>query len=243
MERKAHMNGPARRMLTVIGPVRMAYNDAFALQKRLVERVLASEGRENLLVLIEHPAIITIGRSGSEAQVLADGELLREQGVAVVRTNRGGKATLHSPGQLVAYPVIDLKARGSDLHRYLRELEKWLVRLLEGYGIRADVEASRTGVWAGGGKIASIGIAVRRWVAYHGVALNVSTDLELFELIVPCGLEGVRMTSMAELFRSGKVAGSAPEFAEVAERAAALFAEEFGFAGVVRQARAEAGIA
>ncbi len=237
------MNGPARRMLTVIGPARMAYDEAFALQKRLVERVLVSEGGENFLVLVEHPAIITIGRSGSEAQVLADGELLRRGGIEVVRTNRGGKATLHAPGQLVAYPVIDLKARGSDLHRYLRELEAWLIRLLEGYGIRAGVEASRTGVWAGGGKIASIGIAVRRWVAYHGVALNVSTDLELFELIVPCGLEGVRMTSMAELLRSGEAAGCAPEFAQVAERAAALFAEEFGFAGIVQQARAEAGIA
>ncbi len=212
------------RKLTLIGPRRMAYAEALQMQLRLLERCLASERRENFLMLLEHPPVITIGRSGSAEEILAASSALRERGLSVVQTNRGGRVTYHGPGQLVIYPIIDLKARGSDLHRYLRELERWLIRLLESYGLPAALNPPYTGVWAGGGKIASIGIAVRRWVAYHGVALNVSPDLSFFDLVVPCGLEGMKITSMAELL------GRAPRLEEVAGRAARMFGEDFGFA-------------
>jgi len=218
--------------LEVIGPRRMDYAPAVDLQHSLLERCLASGGRENFLVLLEHPPVLSIGRSGSAEEVLAAADTLRRRGVSVVRTSRGGRVTYHGPGQLVVYPVIDLKARGRNLHRYLRELEGWLIRLLSTYGIAAGLNPPHTGVWVGRRKIASIGIAVRRWVAYHGVALNVATDLSHFDLIVPCGIEGVEMTSMAALL------GRSPGIEEVAERAAQLFADGFGYApaGPVRQA-------
>ena len=214
---------PAGR-LNVIGPRLMHYSAALGMQRRLLQECIASGGRENFLMLLEHPPVVTIGRSGSAQDVLAAPETLRRRGVTLVETNRGGRVTFHGPGQLVIYPIVDLKARGRDLHRYLRELEGWLIRLLESYGVAAGVNPPYTGVWVGERKIASIGIAVRRWAAYHGVALNVSTDLSLFDLIVPCGLEGVRMTSMAE------VLGSAPRVEEVARRAAVMFAGLFGYA-------------
>jgi lipoate-protein ligase B len=205
----------------------MGFRAAFQMQQRLVEQCLASGRIENYLLLLEHPPVISIGRSGGASEVLAGAEALTERGVELVETNRGGRATFHGPGQLVVYPIIDLQARGRDLHRYLRDLERWLVRLLATYGIRAGVNPPRTGVWVGGAKIASIGIAVRRWVAYHGIALNVATDLSFFDLIVPCGLRGVRMTSMEQ------VLGKAPELQEVACRAARVFCEDFGYRQVV----------
>ncbi len=221
------------RALEVIGPERCGYRQALETQQRLRRRCAASGGRENFLMLLEHPPVITIGRSGLAGEVLADRKTLRERGVEVLETNRGGRVTFHGPGQLVAYPIVDLTARGRDLHRYLRELEGWLLRLLESYGIGAGLNPPYTGVWVGGRKIASIGIAVRHWVAYHGAALNVTTDLEFFRLIVPCGLPGVRVTSMQE------VLGRPPDLAEVARRAARLFCEDFGFADVPQSRQSE----
>ena len=211
------------RVLKVIGPKMEAYEAALELQQKLVQRCLDSGRRDNFLILIEHPPVITVGRSGGGEDVLADRKALSERGVTVVATNRGGQVTFHGPGQLVMYPVVDLRACGADLHRYLRGLERWLIRVLQSYGIEAGVNPPHTGVWARGAKVASIGIAVRRWVAYHGVALNVSTDISFFDLIVPCGLSGVEMTSMEALL------GGAPALEEVARRAARLFCEEFGF--------------
>jgi lipoate-protein ligase B len=138
-----------------------------------------------------------------------------------VETNRGGEVTLHAPGQLVAYPIISLTERGRSLHRYLRDLEAWLVDLCRSYGVAAHADSPQTGVWVEGRKIASIGIAARRWVTYHGVALNVSTDLSLFGLIVPCGLRDVVMTSLE------RELGGAPSLTEVAARAAEMFAARF----------------
>jgi lipoate-protein ligase B len=130
--------------------------------------------------------------------------------------------TVHGPGQLVAYPIIHLGRRGRDLHRYLRDLEGWLVELCRSYGVPAHARGPQTGVWVGQRKIASIGIAVRRWVTYHGVALNVNVDLDYFRLIVPCGLPEVEMTSLTHELEQ------APSLETVAERAAGLFADRFG---------------
>ena len=201
----------------------MAYQAAVAAQQALLTECLESGRRSNFLLLLEHPPVITVGRSGANGDVLAGQDALGKRNVALARTNRGGGVTFHGPGQLVMYPVIDLKAQGADLHGYLRGLERWLLRVLDSYRIAAQVNPPYTGVWTGGAKIASIGIAVRRWVAYHGVALNVSTDLSFFDMIVPCGLSGVEMTSMAAAL------GKAPPLEDVACEAARLFCEEFGF--------------
>jgi len=240
-EQGEQMGAHMQRRLSVIGPAPLAYGAAFRLQEDLLERVLESERRENFLVLTEHPPVVTVGRSGKAEELLAGAAELRRRGVAVESTNRGGKLTLHAPGQLVAYPVIDLKARGADLHVYLRDLEQWLIELLGTYGLRAGTNPPYTGVWADGMKVASIGIAVRRWVAYHGVALNVANDMSLFDLIVPCGIRGVRMTSMAELLRGQGVGADDVSVEQVSRRASALFARRFGFETLVREC-APAGV-
>jgi lipoate-protein ligase B len=208
-------------VLIPTGLRRAAFADAFRAQVRLRDDCIASDGARNYLMLVEHPPTITIGRSGGRGDVLAGAARLAERGVEVAETNRGGEVTYHGPGQLVIYPIVSLRRRGRDLHRYLRDLEAWLIALCGHYGVGAGVNPPHTGVWVDRRKIASIGIAVRRWVAYHGVALNVCTDLEQFELIVPCGLPAVTMTSLE------RELGEAPALAEVADRAAALFAERF----------------
>jgi len=215
------------RTLYVTGPERLSYQAAFEAQQRSVGRCLASERTDNFLMLLEHPPVITIGRTGGADEVVAESGELRERGVEVVETNRGGRVTFHGPGQLVMYPIVDLKERGADLHRYLRDLEGWLTGVLAEFGIEAGVNPPHTGVWVGEKKIASIGIAVRHWIAYHGVALNVATDLARFGLIVPCGLRADVMTSM-EALTGGKV-----EISEVAAKAARAFAEAFEFDSVV----------
>jgi lipoate-protein ligase B len=200
---------------------RIGYTDSVRLQERLRDECVESCGRRNFLLLVEHPPVITLGRSGSARDVLAGRERLAQMGVSVVESNRGGQVTFHGPGQFVAYPVIDLAARGRDLHSYLRDLEAWLVRLCRSYGVPAHADCPHTGVWVEDRKIASIGIAVRRWVSTHGVALNVDVDLRYFDLIVPCGLADVRMTSLAAEM------GEPPSMEAVAARAADFFAEDF----------------
>jgi lipoyl(octanoyl) transferase len=227
MERSAH------RKLHVAELQRLGYPAACELQERLVERCVESGRIENFLLPVEHPPVITIGRSGKNDEVLAAVDELRSRGVEIFETNRGGRTTFHGPGQLVMYPIIDLKARGEDLHKYLRDLERWLVRLLAELGVDAGVNPPHTGVWVHGSKIASIGIAVRKWVAYHGVALNVSPDLSFFRLIVPCGIKDVKMTSIAE------VTGGKPSLTDVAERAVRLFCEEFDFREIVNHSSLE----
>ncbi|MFP6665200.1 MAG: lipoyl(octanoyl) transferase LipB [Deltaproteobacteria bacterium] len=187
---------------------RVEYSRALAAQEDWIARFA---DRGDALLLLEHPPVYTTGRGGAEAH-LPDAKV----NVPVLRIGRGGDVTYHGPGQLVGYPIIDLRTRGRDVHRYLRDLEAGLIDTLGVLGVGAQRCAGRTGIWVArpGGeprKIASIGIAVRRGIAWHGFALNLSVDLAAFDPIVPCGLEGVEMTSVA------LETGRAPALAEVAE--------------------------
>jgi lipoyl(octanoyl) transferase len=168
------------------------YAAALAVQDKLVEQ----KHRENLpdiLLFVEHPHVITLGRGGKEANVVA------ANGVPVIRSSRGGDVTYHGPGQIVVYPVIDLKSKlRKDVHRYLRYLEEAAIGTLGEFGIAAERKPPCTGIWIGNRKIAAIGVAVRRGITYHGLALNVSTDLSYFRRIVPCGLAWSEATSMEE---------------------------------------------
>jgi lipoate-protein ligase B len=176
----------------------MSYHEAWALQRRLVSARSRGEIPDRL-VLLEHPPVITLGRSGTADHLLGSEAQLADRGVEFVETDRGGDITFHGPGQIVGYSIVDLESRGRDLHRYLRDLESVLIRALAEFGIRADRTAGLTGVWVGNAKVAAIGIRVSRWVTHHGFALNVDTDLSYFDLIVPCGIADRRVTSMEAL--------------------------------------------
>ena len=178
----------------------VGYGEVLALQRRRASARMRAEV-EDCLLLVEHPPVITLGRGAKRRHLLADEDLLRAQGIEVWETERGGDITFHGPGQLVGYPILDLTQHGKDLHRYMRRLEEVLIRTLYRYAIHGERCAGQTGVWVHGAKIASIGVHVSRWVSRHGFALNVSPDLSRFDLIVPCGLSGIRMTSMAALLK------------------------------------------
>ncbi len=180
--------------LVCITPGLVDYTVALAWQQTLVAQRIAAEIPDSL-VLLEHPPVFTLGRGGDEKYLLNSGQ------VPVHRIGRGGEVTFHGPGQLVGYPILDLQRNGKDVHRYLRLLEDVLIATLAEWGIAATRRDGLTGVWAGTDKIASIGIGVRRWVTFHGFALNVNTDLSYFSAIVPCGLPEVRMTSVQELLQ------------------------------------------
>jgi lipoyl(octanoyl) transferase len=178
------------------------YNRALELQSAAVA-ARAEIRIPDTLMLLQHPPVITLGRAASPEHVLLSLEELTARGIQARETGRGGDVTLHAPGQLVGYPIVNLNERGRDVHRYLRDLEELLIRSLSGWGIEAGRIPTLTGVWIGDEKIAAIGVAVRRWIAHHGFALNVSTDLTLFEAIVPCGLADKGVTSVARLLGEG----------------------------------------
>jgi lipoate-protein ligase B len=192
------------------------YSQALTWQEDLLRRRCQGEGQDTLL-LLEHPPVFTLGRGGDERHVLNPHQ------VPVYRVGRGGDVTFHGPGQLVGYPILDLTAHGRDVHAYLRSLEAVLISVLAEYGLRAQRREGLTGVWVGEQKIASIGVGVRRWVTYHGFALNVDPDLSYFADIVPCGLAGVRMTSMAQLLNRPIA------LAAVKTAVAQTFADYFGY--------------
>ncbi len=184
---------------------RVPYPEALELQAKCVEARRNGAAPDRLL-LLEHPAVITLGRSAKREHLRASGAELKARGIAVHEVSRGGDVTYHGPGQLVGYPILDLAARGeTDVHRYLRSLEEILVEALGGLGVAAEVVPGLTGVFAHsasetggpGRKIASIGVGLRHWITCHGFALNVCVDLAGFDAIVPCGLHGVEMTSVA----------------------------------------------
>jgi len=205
----------------------MEYEAAFALQRECVEAHHKADKDSGMLILLEHPPVVTIGRSGTERNILASEERLRQAGVSVHETNRGGDVTYHGPGQIVGYPILPLKYHGKDIHRYLRTLEGVLMATLEDYGIGAFRREGLTGVWTKKGKIVSIGVAIRHWITYHGFALNVAPNMDHFELIRPCGLAGIAMTSMHAFL------GRAPERSEVESRLLKHFCEAFGFTETV----------
>lgn len=181
--------------VTDLGTLR--YDEALALQREVAARRISGDLAQDVLLLVEHPPVITYGRRVSAAQLTAAPALLAERGVEVRETERGGDITFHGPGQLVGYPVVDLTRHRQDLHWYLRTLEDVQIRALAALGIAAERNPGKTGVWTRGRKIASIGVHARQWVTWHGFALNVTTDLSFFDLVVPCGLDGVEMTSVA----------------------------------------------
>jgi lipoate-protein ligase B len=178
------------RTLQVIEAGRIPYREALAWQRALAQARIAGRLEHDVLLLLEHPAVVTLGRTARPAHVL------RPDGVEVVEVERGGDVTFHGPGQLVGYPILDLGGHRRDLHWYLRALEQALIAALAELGIPGGRSPGYTGVWVRGRKIASIGVHVRQWVTWHGFALNVTTDLAAFERIVPCGIPGVVMTSL-----------------------------------------------
>ncbi len=174
------------------------YAEALALQADLVVRRRKGDIPDQLL-LLQHPHIITLGTASSRSNVLADESKRRHLGIDLIDVGRGGDVTYHGPGQLVAYPILDLKPDRKDVHRYLRDLESVLVRTLDEVGIRGEPVPDLTGVWVDGRKIAAIGVRVSSgWITSHGFALNVSTDLSYFETIVPCGIREVSITSVSQ---------------------------------------------
>lgn len=185
-----------RRELWVVRLGTMGYGEALELQRTLAAQRISGAIDQDLLLLLEHPPVVTLGRSAKKAHLVASPEYLRSRGVEVFEVERGGDVTFHGPGQLVGYPIFNLQRHKADLHWYLRQVEQSLIDALAEYGIDAERNSGFTGVWTGGKKIASIGVHVREWVTWHGFALNVTTDLTYFNLIVPCGIDGVTMTSI-----------------------------------------------
>lgn len=185
----------ARRLL-VADLGRRPYGEVLELQRRLCRDRQAGETTEDLLLLVEHDPVVTLGRGTRETSLPLSPDQIRARGVEVFDVERGGDVTFHGPGQLVGYPILDLSHHRQDLHWYLRTVEEALIVALDTLGISAERSAGQTGVWTQGRKIASIGIHVKQWVTFHGFALNVSTELDYFDLIVPCGISGVTMTSV-----------------------------------------------
>lgn len=170
------------------------YLDAWELQRSLASQV-HDETRANTLLLMEHPSVYTMGRRGTRDQILLDDAALSNLGIALHDVDRGGQVTYHGPGQLVAYPVVDLRDWGGPL-KYVRTLEQVIIGTLRDFGIEAELIEGITGVWVEGRKIAAIGVKISRGVAYHGFAINVSTDLSMFDHIVPCGIPDRGVTSV-----------------------------------------------
>ena len=202
--------------LEVAAPGRVEYGSAVAWQEALVARCLA--GGADALLLLEHPPVYTLGRGADPVHL----RLAAGMNVPIVRTHRGGQVTYHGPGQLVGYPILDLRRRRPDVRWYLRALEDVLIAALGDLGIAAERREGLTGAWVGPRKIASIGVALRRWVSWHGFALNVGPDLGGFDAITPCGIAGVQMTSVAH-------EGGSPCLDTAREAVLARFLETFGY--------------
>ena len=212
-----HMRQLEVRRLGLIG-----YDEALALQRELVEQRRA-DTVPDLLLLLEHPPVITLGvRSEiARANVVATDERLADLGIAVLETGRGGDVTYHGPGQIVGYPILDLRPDRCDVHKYVRDLEEVMIRVCADYGVTAGRISGLSGTWVGAEKIGAIGIRISRWITSHGVAFNVSTNLDHFKLIVPCGISDRGVTSLE------KVTGRSIPLPEVEDVLVRRFAEVF----------------
>ncbi|MCB9772551.1 MAG: lipoyl(octanoyl) transferase LipB [Candidatus Omnitrophica bacterium] len=196
------------------------YSLAYNLQKQAVAEVIAG-GPERVL-LCEHPSVLTLGRMADEKYILASREELHRRGINVLAVDRGGEVTLHAPGQLVVYPILDLKKHGKDIKAYMHQLEEIAIQFLELYGISSSRNSGKTGIWIGSKKIVSIGVGVKKWVTFHGLGININTDLKLFSLINPCGL-GVNMTSVEN------IKGQSVDFKKAKKDFADVFVKHFAF--------------
>ena len=198
------------------------YADALALQRALVEDRRAGRVGD-LLLFAEHPHVLTLGvrGDGGRSHILATADALARRGVEVHEAGRGGDVTYHGPGQVVGYPILDLKPDRCDVHRYVRDLEEVLIRTAGDFGIDAHRVEGLTGVWVGQEKLAAIGVRIARWITSHGFAFNVSTNLDYFQLIIPCGIADRSVTSLERLL------GRTVELADVEDRIASRFAEIF----------------
>jgi len=174
------------------------YQKAWDLQRYLWSRRMEGE-LPDLLVLLEHPHVITLGRRGNRAHLKVSSDVLEAMKVPVFHVERGGDVTYHGPGQMVVYPIFNLKEYGYRVGRYIDQLEDVILHVLRDFGIEGKRDPLNRGVWVEGEKIASVGVAIKRWVSFHGFSLNYETDLKYFELINPCGLQGIKVTSMAEI--------------------------------------------
>jgi lipoyl(octanoyl) transferase len=196
------------------------YDDGLRMQERAVDRLRSAEGPEQLL-LLEHPHVFTLGRGADSANILADQQQLQSNSVEVHETGRGGDVTYHGPGQLVGYPIINLKPDRCDVHRYVRDIEEVLIRTIAEFGVTGTRIAGLTGVWVGNEKIGAIGVRIARWITSHGFALNVNTDLSYFKMIVPCGITDKGVTSLSRLV------GRSIDTREVAQTTALNFGKVF----------------
>ncbi len=201
---------------------RMDYDEAVKKQMELVERVQADKDLAYLL-LLSHDHVFTIGRFGSRDNILASENILNERGVIVRRTRRGGDITYHGPGQIIGYPILSLSRRRLNIRKYFSKLESLLISVLSRYGIEGRCDDDYPGAWVGEEKVAALGVGISKWVAFHGFALNVNTNLSHFDMIVPCGIAHRRVTSMA------KILGRSLDEEEVTQAVEEGFLSEFDF--------------
>jgi lipoyl(octanoyl) transferase len=174
----------------------MAYLPAWEVQRQIQAEV-QSGARDDTLVFVEHPSVLTLGANFHEENLLLTREQYEARGIEVHRTDRGGDVTFHGPNQLVIYPIFDIRRHGKDLHKWLRDLEEAIIQVCASYGLDGQRSSVNTGVWIRGKKVAAIGIKVSRWVSIHGIALNCNNDLAPFDLIVPCGIQTHGVTSLS----------------------------------------------
>jgi lipoyl(octanoyl) transferase len=201
------------------------YIPAYQLQERLVKEHMQDGGSDSLL-LLQHNPVITIGRSGDKNNILVSESALAAAGISMCEIDRGGDVTYHGPGQLTGYPIINLRHFRKDVHWYLRQLEEMVIKILAEYNIVGERMEGYTGVWVGNEKVAAIGVAIRRWITYHGFALNVHPDMSHFQLITPCGITDKGVTSLEKLL------GHRVDMDGVLDKVASAFVEVFGIESV-----------
>jgi len=216
------MNSHENEKLYVLNAGLTRYKEAWEMQKRLVS-LRQDEKIPDCLIVTEHHPVITMGRGTDQTNLLASKKQLEQKGVDLFEIERGGDITFHGPGQTVLYPIIDLHHRGRDVHKYLRDLESFVIATLNDLGLDAGIKEGLTGIWVDDHKVGAIGVAVSKWVTYHGLALNVTTDLDYFKLINPCGITDYPVGSISGLL------GKRIDLQHVNDLLVESFADEFNY--------------